>query len=263
MAVTLEVVQALLKNQTEVFNSSLKLMLQDLKDDIKSIRKDITDLQVSLQFTQGKLDESNQKLEGFEATLSVHSDNLNDINQQTDEVDNQLEYLENQSRRNNIRIIGIPENTDVETWDDTEKILKQSIKEKLKLDEDFEIERCHRVNRRTNNQSDRSDRPKEPRPIVAKFSKWKEKETVLRKAREIKPRGIRFLADLSSRTLQRRRAQVPQLIEARRQGKIAFFVLDKLIIKNKKPFIKPTRPPDNLNETTRSESEHEVSFDTF
>ena len=145
MAVTLEVVQALLKNQAEVFNSSIKLLLQDVKEDIKSIRKDITDLQASLQFTQAKFDDNNQKMEQIGVTLSMHSENLNDINQQADQVDNQLEYLENQSRRNNIRITGIPEDKDNEqSWDDTEVVVKQSIKDKLNIGEDFEIERCHR-----------------------------------------------------------------------------------------------------------------------
>ena len=259
MAVTLEVVQALLKNQAEVFNSSIKLLLQDVKEDIKSIRKDITDLQASLQFTQAKFDDNNQKMEQIGVTLSMHSENLNDINQQADQVDNQLEYLENQSRRNNIRITGIPEDKDNEqSWDDTEVVVKQSIKDKLNIGEDFEIERCHRVNSRTRRSNYRSGQAEEPRPIVAKFSKWKEKEIVLKKAREIKPQGVRFLADLSSRTIQKRSDQVPKLLEARRQGKVAFFVLDKLIIKDKKPF-NPTRPPDD-NQTTRSESEHELTF---
>ena len=261
MAMTLEVVQALLKKQAEVFNSSIKRLLQDVKEDIKSIRKDITDLQASLQFTQAKFEESNQKMEQIGVTLSIHSENLNDINQQADQVDDQLEYLEKQSRRNHVRITGIPEDKDVEqSWDDTEKVVKQSIKDKLSINEDFEIERCHRVNscrRRSNNTAGQSE---EPRPIVAKFSKWKEKEIVLKKAREIKPQGVRFLADLSSRTIQNWNEQVPKLLEARPQGKIAFFVLDKLYIKDKKPF-NPTRPPDD-NQTTRCESEHEVSFDT-
>ena len=200
-------------------------------------------------------------MEQVGVTLSIHSENLNVINQQADQVDNQLEYLENQSRRKNIRITGIPEDkVNEQSWDDTEVIVKQSIKDKLNISEDFEIARCHRVNSHTRRSNYRSGQAEEPRPIVATFLKWKEKEIVLKKAREIKPQGVRFLADLSSRTIQKRSDQVPKLLEARRQGKVAFFVLDKLIIKDKKP-LNPTKPPDD-NQTTRSESEHEVSFDT-
>ena len=96
MGVTLEVVQALLitKQKSSILQLNFCFKTQDVKEDIKSIRKDITDLQASLQFTQAKFEESNQEMEQIRITLSMHSENLNDINQQADQVDNQLEYLE-------------------------------------------------------------------------------------------------------------------------------------------------------------------------
>ena len=44
-----------------------------------------------------------------------------------------------------------------------------------------------------------------------------------------------FLEDYSQRTLERRRMQIPKLIEARKRGKLAFFAMDRLIIKDKPP----------------------------
>ena len=43
---------------------------------------------------------------------------------------------------------------------------------------------------------------------------------------------VLFYPDLSPRTLQRCADQIPDLIQARKEGKVAYFVLDKLIIKN-------------------------------
>ena len=60
-----------------------------------------------------------------------------------------IEYLENQSRRSNIRIDGIREE-EAETWDNTETKVKEILKEKLNLDEEPDIERAHRVGRRAN-----------------------------------------------------------------------------------------------------------------
>ena len=51
---------------------------------------------------------------------------------------NKIEYQENQSRRNNIRVFGIPESAETK--------VKDAIKEKLNIDVD--IERAHRVERR-------------------------------------------------------------------------------------------------------------------
>ena len=47
-------VKMLLKHQADAFNSSFKMLIQDLKEDMKSIRKEITDVQMSLQLYQAK-----------------------------------------------------------------------------------------------------------------------------------------------------------------------------------------------------------------
>ena len=77
-----------------------------------------------------------------------------------------------------------------------------------------------------------STRNKEPRSIVAKIS-VENKEMILKKAKNVKPEMIKFVADLSQRTLEKRRAKIPDLLQVKREGKIAYFVLDKLIVKNK------------------------------
>lgn len=65
-------------------------------------------------------------------------DEVDDIQQTLDKHEDKIEYLENQSRRNNIRIDGIAE-VGNETWLDTETKAKQILKEKLNLDREPEI----------------------------------------------------------------------------------------------------------------------------
>ena len=43
-----------------------------------------------------------------------------------------------------------------------------------------------------------------------------------------------FLHDLSKRTLERRQELIPEMLEARMQGKIAYMVMNKLIIHDRK-----------------------------
>ena len=43
-----------------------------------------------------------------------------------------------------------------------------------------------------------------------------------------------FLHDLSKRTLERKQEPTPEMLEARKQGKIAYMVIDKLIIYDRK-----------------------------
>jgi predicted ABC-type ATPase len=73
-----------------------------------------------------------------------------------------------------------------------------------------------------------------PQTIVCRLKSWKQKENILKNARKIKPHGSLFVnEDLAAETLQKRKAQMPKLIEAKQAGKIAYFILDKLIVRNR------------------------------
>ena len=103
----------------------------------------------------------------------------------------------------------------------------------------MKVERAHHVGRpryakRSHDGSKVKVEP-HPRPIVARFESWKQKEKVIKAARAIKPTNIMFLENYSQLTLDRRRVQIPKLIDARKHGMLAFFAMDRLIIKDKPP----------------------------
>ena len=93
-------------------------------------------------------------------------------------MDSELEYLEKQSQRNNIRITGVLEDTQYEkTWDDTEIVVKRLIKDKLGIQDELVIERCHRVNRSNKENRPRQNGKEQRRNIAAKLASWTAKET--------------------------------------------------------------------------------------
>ena len=60
------------------------------------------------------------RLEGLKVRLDDQIDTI-------EKVEDDVEYIENQSRRNNIKILGVEEdNTTEKSWDDTEQIVKTS-----------------------------------------------------------------------------------------------------------------------------------------
>jgi hypothetical protein len=139
-------------------------------------------------------------------------------------------YLENQSRRNNIRVYGVEEKPR-ETWEETEAALKSILIEKLQLPSEPCIERVpHCTGKPTkSNGSLRQG----PRPIICHVYDWKEKESILKQARRMKPSGLYIHEDAAEATLQKRRSLMPRLKQAKDEGKVAYFVLDKLVIKNR------------------------------
>ena len=122
------------------------------------------------------------------------------------EIEEKQEYLENMSRRNNVKILDLPEEEGEKTWADTEELVKKTVKEQLHYEDDVHIERAHRVGKPrplfTTN-SDGTKTKSRSRSIIARFSSWKEKEAILATARKVKPKQIKFFQDLSSRTLKK------------------------------------------------------------
>ena len=237
--VTMATLRELLKVQERMFKNLFDSLLANVNARLDSVigqvaeikarldiyEKDTSDLKVSLEFSQkdikdlkpcsSRLHEVEEEIEKMCGSLDYHTD--------------KIEYLENQSRRSNIRIDGIREE-EAETWDNTETKVKEILKEKLNLDEEPDIERAHRVGRRANATTGSVRRP---RTIVCRLRDWKQKEQIIRSARRIKPPGISVDEDLAQETLDKREERRPKFEEARRNGKIAYFVLDRLVIKDR------------------------------
>ena len=150
--------------------------------------KDVQEMKTSLQFTQKDVEDLKPihvKLEGINKELDKISRDLASHSQK-------MEYLENQSRRNNIRVNGIPE-SDNETWEDAEVKVKRATKDNLGIEVD--IERAHRVERRKAKSGEADQN--HPRTIVCRLRDWKQREQVLRKARREKSTDLYISEDLS------------------------------------------------------------------
>ncbi len=170
---------------------------------------------MSAQFMSTQTEELKSKFEVIEKKFLKLEKGLNSQEEDIEFVVGKCDYLENQSRHNNIKVMGVPDSQGMnESWEESEKIIKDKIRDLLQIQDELVIERAHRVGNRPRK---RDDGTEEPRPVVAKFQSWKQKEMVLKKAREVKPQNISFVADFSKLTLSCGREQIPDLIKARKQ----------------------------------------------
>ena len=110
---------------------------------------------------------------------------LGEVQAQVDFHCDKMEYLENHSRRNTIRIDGIPEEPD-ETWEDTESKAKVALESKLNLPFKVEIERAHRTGK--------ANRSTRPHTVICRLVSWKQKDPILKAARTVKPEGMTSMA---------------------------------------------------------------------
>ena len=70
----------------------------------------------------------------------------------------------------------------------------------------------------------------------------------LERCQEEELKGVQFMGDFSTRTLERRASKIPEMLEARKEGKTAFMVMDKLII-----YDGPPDPDKKRNGRSRTE----------
>ncbi|CAH1258205.1 Hypp1974 [Branchiostoma lanceolatum] len=110
-----------------------------------------------------------------------------------------------------------------ETWEESEQKVRNLLKDKLQLDpKKVEIERAHRNGRF---QADRR-----PRSIVTKLLRYKDKQGILQRAKNLKGTHIFINEDYSEAFRQKRRELIPELKAARERGNVAYLRFDRLIV---------------------------------
>ena len=180
--VTLSIVRELMETQERAFKQTIELYTNNVREEVKSIRNIVEDLKTSLMFSQKDIDDLKGKIYKTEDKLHSLEDSFARSENEINEIMDKQEYLENSSRRNNVKILGIPEKDQKdgkETWEESEIKAIETIKKKLGIIDDLKIERAHRVGR---------PRPKfrhiegtkvenKPRPIMGEVLKCDSRST--------------------------------------------------------------------------------------
>ena len=174
------------------------------------------------------------KDEDLGSTVSTIKDKIDDIDKQTD-------YLENQSRRNNLRIDGVLEDPH-ETWEATESKVRSALITSLGFSTEeaskISVERAHRTGKSLPVSSSRAPGGSpnfSARSIVIKLNSFKDRELILKRARDRRPEGLFVNEDFSLRVTNIRKGLLPDLKKHRDAGRIAYLSFDKLIVKDRSP----------------------------
>lgn len=134
---------------------------------------------------------------------------------------------EEQSRRSNMLMFGVKDDKG-ETWEDTEKKVRDTLSDTLGMEgvHELSMERCHRLP---------SKKRGKPRPVIVKFSFYKEKERVMNfaKAKLRDSRSeLRVSEDFTPRVRDARHNLVERMLNFRQEGKTAFLKFDKLVVRD-------------------------------
>lgn len=226
-------------SRIETSISSLEGRMTAVEETQKVAQKDIEDLKESKNFMDevvskqvGKMVE---ELEFLKTRGNLQRVALETLSRRYDDLETKDLYLEAYSRRENIKFLNIEE----ERGENTEEIMRAFLRDELKLtdSQSIEIQRVHRNGRSFGDK---------PRPILARFVRYKDVEKILQRGRNLKGTNYRMFTDLPRELVERRKQLLPILKKAKEKSIPASFSKsqpDRLFVKGKE-----WRSGDDLDE---------------
>ena len=192
------------KSELHSFRSTLR---EDVKKELTELREELNqalgDIRGDLKSTATRVEEAEQHVAELEERNLDLEDSLRQMQQKQETLQTKMTDLEARSRRNNVRIYGIPEGEEENNMMDfVAKLLKSELATPSELD--LKIQRCHRA------LAPRPPREAPPRSIIINFHKYKTKELILSSAwkkKEVFYKGTRvyFDHDFPTEVVKKRR----------------------------------------------------------
>ena len=116
------------------------------------------------------------------------------------------------------------EETPNETWEDCEIKIKELIKSKLKINEHIEIDCCHRLLKKKNQNR--------PRTIICCIVKFKEKQKKLKTAKLLENNGIFIYEGFCKDSMELSKELWQEVLEYRRQNKFAYLNYRSIVVRD-------------------------------
>ncbi|CAJ0925091.1 unnamed protein product [Ranitomeya imitator] len=211
-----------LKQASEQLMQAISLTRSSLTEKIEDVHTEVGRLRHDMQAMRGRISEVETRVSHIEDTITPMEAKLNKAAGSVNAWKQKADDLENRLRRNNIRIIGLPERSEGQQ---PEQFLEEWLKSTLGdgFSSTFSVERAHRV----------PTRPlppgAPPRPFLARLLNCRDRDTILRLARQ---RGlikfdnatISIFPDFSME-LQKQRARFMDVKKQLREENIVYSML--------------------------------------
>ena len=206
--------------------------LQDEAEQFASFSTDATTklkvLDEGMLFANTEIENLKKKVKLLEQAIQENTVNTeNKFKGKIEALRNEKLYMEVYQRSENLRFYGIAESFDL-SEENVKEVLIGFIQKELNIGEvdSFEYQQVHHIGKRDPSQE-------KPRPIIARFLRYPDRERVILSARKLKGTGFGISPDLPKEIVGRRKELMPKFKKAKESGKLAFFKRsepDKLFI---------------------------------
>ena len=233
-------IEAILKKLEKL--DVIELQLNEVHAKVANIEETVSRLESEVQALKTRTAKLEKNVEELEEGFKYNEEDVRDLQcdnkrleHEVYDLKKQLLYMETYSRRENLKFFGVPENTECTT----KEVIYQFLEENQKIDqprEKIEFQRIHRLGKPNSSK---------PRPIIARFLRYSDRELVMDNARKhLKGHKVfHVFEDIPKDLYELRKQQMKKLKEAREKGHRAFFSkanLDKLFVNGQ--YVAPEQP---------------------
>ena len=185
---------------------------------IEMLEKTVEDLKLSVEMTDLSMQKNNHDVE---KTKKMQDQEMKLIKETVQE---RLDIQEDRSRRNNIRIGGVPEDEN-ESWETSKRKAKEFFKNTLKIESDIVVQRAHRSLKNSNGKG------KGPRVLVMQLLNYEDKEVILSKGNMLKGTPYFISSDYCQNTVSIHKRLWKEIKDLRKEGKRVFLGYRKIEFK--------------------------------
>ena len=154
-------IRKLLQLQERMFKNFVESIAASLTKRVDDLVGKVSDLNVGLEFSQKDIENHKTQINLLDTNLQSAVEEITKLQTLGAKQLEKATYLENQSRRNDVRVIeGIVEEPG-ESWESKEGKVKEIFTEKLKMESTPAIERAHRTGK-----DEKPDGTPKPRTVV-------------------------------------------------------------------------------------------------
>jgi len=201
--------------------------IQTLKEQVSELQTKNNHFEESLKFAYDEIQDLKSNVADLRETTSIQQQDIFALIDDLGAEKARGVKLESHSRRNNLRFFNIAEQAN-ESYQDAEQALRKFLENDLGGGHDFatniSIERVHRTT------AAKPPTTMKPRPIIAKFSYFKEKERIRMMAKNLKGTTFGIAEDYAPEVLEVRKKLVQVMKKAHTERKKAFIKYDQLFI---------------------------------
>ena len=197
-----------------------KLDLIEIK--VHAVEEDLRKMRDSIEYVHAEVDDLKAENIARKKTDEDTKQQLEKLQKENEILNKSVIDLKARSMHDNLIFYNLPESKD----EDTTNLIHGLLEEKLDIKDarvNVKIDRSHRLGKPKSGTT-------RPRPIVAKFNYFQDREQIRRNARKLKGTKLAIGEQFPEEIMKIRKELYPEFKKAREAGKKATFVREKLIM---------------------------------